>query len=102
MDGSIIARNLTVKPSIRPSALRILVIHQIREKTVKGRREQNMIELKSVSLLDRILNLWPPRRKRKKAELWTAIKYLVEHPEAPCRIGQVYIPNGCGSADYLL
>ena len=55
-----------------------------------------MIEFKSMSLLDHILNLWPPRRKRKNAELWTAIEYLVEHPEASCKIGQTYIPNGHG------
>jgi hypothetical protein len=53
------------------------------------------------SLFDRLLNLWPPLRRRKDAELREAIRFLCEHPEAPCVIGGRFIPNGYGGGPSL-
>lgn len=33
------------------------------------------------SLWDRFLDLWPPRRKRRRNELRDAIEYAMEHPD---------------------
>ena len=60
-----------------------------------------MISFQRVSLFGRILNLWPPRKKRLHMEMWVAIKYLVDHPEAPCIIENTFVPNGYGNNDGL-
>lgn len=41
--------------------------------------------------------IWPAYRRQKDAETKAAIKWLIEHPEAPCIIGDSYIPNGYGT-----
>ncbi len=61
-----------------------------------------MISFQKQSFYDWCLNLWLPRRKRKKAEQLAAIKYLVEHPEEPCIIGCTFIPNGHGDIQGVL
>lgn len=40
--------------------------------------------------------LLPTYRKQVDTERRAAIRWLVEHPEAPCVIGGVYVPNGYG------
>jgi hypothetical protein len=42
---------------------------------------------------DYILRLWPAYRKRQDEETKAAIKWLCEHPEAPCIIGNSIILN---------
>ncbi len=55
-----------------------------------------MISFQPMSVVDRIFYLWPSRRKRVNAETKAAIKYLIEHPEAPCMVGNHFIPHGYG------
>jgi hypothetical protein len=45
-----------------------------------------MIGFRPMTLWERIKYLRPSYRKRKDAETYTAIKWLVDHPEAPCAI----------------
>jgi hypothetical protein len=58
-----------------------------------------MISFQKMSIIDRIMNLYPPLRKRNDADTRTAIKYLVGHPEEPCVISNHFIPNGYGDTD---
>ena len=56
-----------------------------------------MISFKRLSYFDHFKRMWPPYRRRKDAELKEAIRYLVQHPEAPCMINDIgIIPNGFG------
>ncbi len=61
-----------------------------------------MITFSQRTFWDCVLNMWPPYRKRRQEEIRDAIKYLVEHPETPCIVGNSYIPNGYGGKDNLL
>ena len=61
-----------------------------------------MIVFKKRSLLDSILNLWPPRKKRAEANTKAAIKYLIDNPYAPCVINDYFIPHGYGEESQIL
>lgn len=56
-----------------------------------------MISFCRLTLIERIRMLWPPYRRQKEAEMGEAIRWLVDHPEAPCVIGDTFIPNGYGT-----
>lgn len=51
---------------------------------------------RKITLKEKLFRLWPPYARKQDAETREAIKWLVEHPEAPCIIGNSYIPNGYG------
>ncbi len=53
-----------------------------------------MFSFQPMSIVGRILYLWPSRRKRIDAETRETIKFLIEHPEVPCVIGNHFVPNG--------
>lgn len=55
-----------------------------------------MMTLRKYTIKERLFRLWPAYRRRMDAETKAAIKWLVEHPEAPCKIGETFIPNGFG------
>jgi hypothetical protein len=44
-----------------------------------------------------LLMLWPPYRRYQDAQLKVAIEHLMRHPEEPCIIEHIYIPNGYGT-----
>ena len=44
-----------------------------------------------------IKRVFPARRRKCEAGLREAMRWLMEHPEAPCAIDGVVIPNGYGS-----
>jgi len=55
-----------------------------------------MIIFKKRTLLESILNLWPPRKKREEKRTMEAIKYLIDNPAAPCVVNGYLIPHGYG------
>lgn len=58
-----------------------------------------MISFKKITIRERVLCLlWPPYRRKMDAKTEAAIKFLVEHPEAPCQIGGTFIPDGYGTS----
>ncbi len=61
-----------------------------------------MITFSQRTFWDCVRAMWPPYRKQRKEEIEAAIKYLVEHPEAPCIVGNSYIPDGYGGKDNIL
>lgn len=42
-------------------------------------------------MLDRLLCLWPPYRRKQDEALEAAIRYLVENPSEPCIFSGAYI-----------
>ncbi len=54
----------------------------------------DMIKLSKRTIKDRIFRLWPAYRRKQDAETREAIKWLVEHPDAPCMIGDELILKG--------
>ena len=48
------------------------------------------------TFMDSIRRLWPPYRHEQDRRTYDAIRFLCEHPEAPCVVGGVLIPNGYG------
>jgi hypothetical protein len=60
-----------------------------------------MISFQRASLFDSILNLWPSRKKRLQVEMRATIKYLVDHPDVPCMIENIFVPHGYGNNDCL-
>ena len=61
-----------------------------------------MISFQRRSLWKTILWFCSARyRANEKAETKAAIKWLVEHPEAECMIGDTYVPNGYGQPQSL-
>lgn len=60
-----------------------------------------MITFVPMSLKDRICYLWPPYKRKREAETKVAIKWLMDHPEVPCIVGNTLIPNGYGNQDSL-
>ena len=57
-----------------------------------------MITFKRMSGWQGILNwLLPWRAYRRQQRLEAAIVYLVEHPEEPCSLDGVIVPDGYGS-----
>jgi len=60
-----------------------------------------MIVFKKRSLVSSILNLWPPNKKRENENTKAAIKYLIDHPETPCVVGDYFIPNGYGKNESI-
>ena len=57
-----------------------------------------MIAFKRMTVWQRILDwlfLW--RQYNRQLRLRAAIQYLVEHPEEPCSIDGVIVPDGYGS-----
>ncbi len=55
-----------------------------------------IITFSKKSLLDRIIDLWPSRKKHREKELKNIIEFLVKHPELPCIVENNFIPNGYG------
>lgn len=55
-----------------------------------------MIAFRQMTFKERLLRLWPPHRKRMDAELRASIKWLIDHPEAPCIVESTFVPNGYG------
>ena len=55
-----------------------------------------MIAFKSIGLFEMILRFWPPYKRQQDVLTKKMLRYLVEHPEAPCMIDDTYIPNGYG------
>lgn len=51
------------------------------------------------TLKERLLRLWPSYRRKQDAELKAGLKYLMDHPEAPCIVGDTFIPDGLGSRE---
>lgn len=49
-----------------------------------------------ISLLERLKRLSPAYRRKKEQEAKEAIRWLVEHPEAPCFVNGVPVPDGYG------
>lgn len=60
-----------------------------------------MIGLRRRTIWESILyRVWKPYRKREDRERLETIRWLVEHPAAPCVIDGHYIPNGYGYQGY--
>lgn len=53
------------------------------------------------TVIDRIKRWWPPYRIKQDEETLAAIKYLCEHPEAPCVMNGHLIPHGYGEQKKL-
>jgi hypothetical protein len=60
-------------------------------------KESGMMIFKRQGLLEKILEVWPPYRKKNQEKTRAAIKWLMEHPEAPCIIGTTLIKDGYGN-----
>jgi hypothetical protein len=41
--------------------------------------------------------LFPAYRKYQDAQLTAALEYLLAHPEVPCQLENIYIPDGYGT-----
>jgi len=50
------------------------------------------------TFMDSIKRLWPAYRREQDRRTYEAIRYLVEHPDAPCKIGGVLIHDGYGGS----
>jgi hypothetical protein len=57
-----------------------------------------MIEFKRRSTVESLKMLWPPYRRAAEAEQKRVIRWLIEHPEAPCMVNGCLVPDGYGSA----
>lgn len=56
-----------------------------------------MIKLVRMTLKERLKRwLFPRYRRARQEEMRWTIRWLVEHPEEPCIVGDKYIPNGFG------
>ncbi len=53
-----------------------------------------MFAFRPVTFREHLFRLWPPYRRRTDAELRKVIRYLVDHPEEPCIVGDTFIPDG--------
>lgn len=63
---------------------------------MKGAK-MHVISFEKGSFIERIkYRFWPSYRRKVDAKTRETIKWLVAHPEAPCMIGEHYIPNGYG------
>ena len=56
-----------------------------------------MITLRQQTFVEWLCSFYPPYRRRMDAERRETIRWLIEHPEAPCVIGDKFILNGYGS-----
>ena len=57
-----------------------------------------MVELKRLSVWERLLCRFSKKRRQRHDDATReAIRWLVEHPEAPCMIGGTVIPDGYGT-----
>lgn len=56
-----------------------------------------MITLRRMSLQERLRRrLFPNYRRERDEEMRRSIRWLVEHPEEPCLVGDKLLPNGFG------
>ena len=55
-----------------------------------------MIVFREKTLVERLLDLIPSRRKARQEAMREAIRSLVADPSAPCKIGGEIIKNGYG------
>jgi hypothetical protein len=55
-----------------------------------------MIAFHRASIWQRLVRLWPARRRQQDADMAAAIAYLVDNPDAPCVVEGQLIPHGYG------
>jgi hypothetical protein len=55
-----------------------------------------MITFRKRTFVEKLLRLIPSYRRRMDRQLYEAIKFLVENPDAPCMIDSTIVPNGWG------
>jgi len=61
-----------------------------------------MVSFGRGTFIDRVkYRLIPSYRKKADAETKAAIKWLIEHPEAPCSVDGHLIPSGYGKVELL-
>ena len=53
------------------------------------------------TIAEKLARLWPPEARRQDAQLKAEIRRLVENPDEPCIVGNVWVPNGHGRQDSL-
>jgi hypothetical protein len=53
------------------------------------------------TIAEKLARLWPPKARRQDAQLKAEIRRLVENPDEPCIVGNVWVPNGHGRKDSL-